>query len=146
MTGAQRLLEWSEDPGLRGYLDFVDRQPPLTSAQESVLARRVRDGDSKAVDELIKANLRFVIRLVRRFRNRGLEDLDLIAEGTVGLIKAVRQSGWSGECRLVVVAASWILDAVRDAINVQVGPGAVLLLPGAAQVPAVPIGQRSDRR
>ncbi len=138
MTGAQRLLEWTEDPGLCGYLDFVARQRPLTNAEESALARRARNGDREAVDKLVNANLRFVIRLVRRFRNRGLDDLDLIAEGTVGLIMAVRRSGWRGECRLVAVAVWWILDAVREAIGEQVGLGAVLLLPGTPQAPSGP--------
>ena len=133
MTGARRLLERTEDPGLHGYLGFVARQRPLTSAEESALALRIRDGDREAVDKLVNANLRFVIRFVRRFRNRGLDDLDLIAEGTVGLIKAVRRGGWCGERRLVAVAAWWILAAVREAIGEQVGSGAVLLLPGATQ-------------
>ena len=134
MTQAERHREWTDDPVLRGYFGFVARQRPLTSAQESALARRARNGDREAVDELVNANLRFVIRFVGRFRNRGLDDLDLIAEGTVGLIMAVRRSGWRGECRLVAVAAWWILDAVRGAIDAQAGRGAVLLLPGTPQV------------
>jgi RNA polymerase primary sigma factor len=136
VTGAARHLAWTEEPVLRGYLGFVARQLPLTNAQECALARQIRDGDREAVDKLVNANLRFVIRLVGRFRNRGLDDLDLIAEGTVGLIMAVRRSGWRGECRLVVVAVWWILDAVRGAIDEKVGPGAVLLLPGTPQVPS----------
>ena len=133
MTGAQGPPAWAEDPGLRGYLGFVARQQPLTRTEESLLALRVHDGDREAVDKLVNANLRFVIRFVGKFRNRGLDDLDLIAEGTVGLIKAVRRSGWRGERRLVVVAVWWIMDAVREAVGEQVGSGAVLLLPGTPQ-------------
>ena len=54
----------------------------------------------------------------------------------MGLIKAVRLSGWRGECRLIAVAVWWILDAIHEAISEQVKPGAVLLLPGMSQVPA----------
>lgn len=134
MTGAERLQVWTEDPALRGYLGFVARQRPLTNTEESALALRAHDGDREAVDKLVNANLRFVLRFVRRFRNRGLDDLDLIAEGTVGLIKAVRRSGWRGERRLVAVAGWWILDAVHEALGEQVGRGAVLLLPIPPQV------------
>ncbi|NCQ36163.1 hypothetical protein GW813_14045 [bacterium] len=136
MTGAEKFLQRTEDPALRGYLGFVARQLPLTNAEESALAQRVRDGDGEAIDKLVNANLRFVIGFVRKFRNRGLDDLDLIAEGTVGLIKAVRRSDWSGERRLVAVAVWWILDAVHKAIGERAGPEAVMLLPGAPQVPA----------
>jgi len=135
VTGADRLLERTDDLALRGYLGFVSRQQPLTNTEESALARRIRDGDNEAIDKLVNANLSFVVRFAMRFRNRGLDDLDLIAEGTVGLIKALRRGGWGGECRLVAVAAWWIQDAIHEAIGEQVGPRAVLLLPGTPQEP-----------
>ena len=133
MTGAERQPERAENSALQGYLGFVERQEALTKADEAALAQRVRDGDREAVDKLVNANLRFVIRFVRRFRNRGLDDLDLIAEGTVGLIMAVRRGGWQGERRLIAVAAWWILDAVHNAISAQTKPGTVLLLSGSPQ-------------
>lgn len=86
----------------------------------------MRSRDRGAIDKLVNANLHFVIWLVGRFRNRGLEDMDLVAEGNVALITAVRRSGWRGECRLVIVAAEWILAAVRGAIDEQVGSGAAV--------------------
>lgn len=135
MTGADRLLERTDNLALRRYLGFVFRQRPLTKTEESALARQVRDGSGEAVDMLVNANLRFVVGFVMKFRNRGLDDLDLIAEGTVGLVKALRRSGWAGECRLVAVAAWWIQDAVHEAIGEQIGPREVLLLPGTPPGP-----------
>ncbi len=133
MSGTRQRADSAVDPGLRGYLGYVARQRPLTKTEESALARRLRDGDREALDSLVAANLRFVVRFVRRYRNRGLDDLDLIAAGTVGLIMAVRRSGWRGESRLVAVAVWWIQDAVRTAIGERAGTD-IVLLPGGSTV------------
>ena len=99
------------EAGLRHYLAVLAGHAPLTRLEEGRLLRRSRAGDRAAFDRLIDANLPCVVRLARRFRNLGLSDLDLIAEGTVGLMLVVRHDVWSGQTRVAVAAVSGRVSA-----------------------------------
>lgn len=79
-----------EEPGLQGFLQTITRFPSLTPTEESELLQGIRGGSREPLDRLIDANLRRVAGIAGEFLNQGLSHLDLIAEGTVGLISAAR--------------------------------------------------------
>lgn len=82
--------ERREEPGLPVYLRTIARYPSLTPAEESRLLHEIRGGAGEPLDTLINANLRHVAGIAGEFLDRGLTRLDLIAEGTVALIRAAR--------------------------------------------------------
>ncbi len=104
---------------LSGYLREISRIPRLTSEEEQALARRVLAGDREAEKRMIEANLRLVFKIARRYRNRGLPLPDLIAEGNVGLLRAVRKFRPDKGTRLSTYATWWIRQALVRALANQ---------------------------
>ena len=101
------------------YLGEIRRIKLLTPAEEQALARRARAGDRAAADQLAEANLRLVISLARRYVNRGLSLLDLIEEGNVGLLHAVRKFDPERGTRFSTYATWWIRQAIVRALANQ---------------------------
>src|SRR5690606_11895803 len=93
-SGAMRQLKITnritnrESLALDRYLQDISKIEMLSVEEEAELARRIRDGDSSALETLTKANLRFVVSVAKQYQNHGLSLADLINEGNVGLIKA----------------------------------------------------------
>src|SRR5262245_58421173 len=79
---------------LQLFLREAGRHPLLTAAQEVELAKRIERGDEAAKQHMIQANLRLVVSIAKNYRNQGLPFLDLIQEGTLGLIRAVEKFDW----------------------------------------------------
>ena len=73
------------------FLRDIGRVPLLTASEEIELARRIERGDLEAKDRMIESNLRLVVSIAKRYRNQGLPFLDLIQEGTIGLVRAVEK-------------------------------------------------------
>ena len=73
------------------YLQEIGREEMLTPDQEVELARRIHEGDRKALDRLVRANLRFVVSVAKQYQNQGMALPDLINEGNLGLIKAAEK-------------------------------------------------------
>jgi RNA polymerase sigma factor (sigma-70 family) len=88
----------------------------LTAEEERALARRIDDGDMAARDKMIESNLRLVVKIAKRYMNRGLPFLDLIEEGNLGLIKAVERFKLSKECRFSTYATWWIRQSIERAL------------------------------
>src|SRR5262249_46358825 len=106
--------------GLLGiYLQDVGRFKLLDAAQEQALARRVQTGDADAERQLVEANLRLVVKLARRYVNRGLSFLDLIEEGNLGLLHAVRKFQPDRGTRFSTYATWWIRQALVRALANQ---------------------------
>jgi RNA polymerase primary sigma factor len=101
------------------YQAEVSRIPLLTREEELALAKRVAAGDADAERRMVEANLRLVIKIARRYMNRGLPLPDLIEEGNLGLIRAVRKYRWERGTRFSTYAVWWIRQFVVRAIANQ---------------------------
>ncbi len=101
-----------EDGVLKAYLAEVRQTPLLTPAEELALAHRARAGDQEALQHLVKANLRFVVNVVKRYRRSGMAFLDLINEGNVGLIRAARKFDPDKGLRFISYAVWWIRTTI----------------------------------
>ena len=104
---------------LSDYLREVSKIPRLSPEEERELARRVQAGDREAEKRMIEANLRLVFAIARRYRNRGLPLPDLIAEGNLGLLRAVRKFLPDKGTRFSTYATWWIRQAVVRALANQ---------------------------
>jgi RNA polymerase primary sigma factor len=101
---------------LQLFLREAGRHPLLTAAQEVELSKRIERGDHGAKDEMIQANLRLVVSIAKSYRNQGLPFLDLIQEGTLGLIRAVEKFDWRRGYKFSTYATWWIRQAVARAL------------------------------
>jgi RNA polymerase primary sigma factor len=101
------------------YLQDIGRFKLLTSDEEQELGRRVQAGDTEAERRLVEANLRLVVRIARRYTNRGLSLLDLIEEGNVGLLHAARKFRPDRGARFATYATWWIRQAMVRALANQ---------------------------
>jgi RNA polymerase primary sigma factor len=99
------------DP-LQQFLNDIGKVGLLTAAQEVKLAKRIERGDHRAKQELVAANLRLVVSIAKRYRNQGLPFLDLIQEGTIGLVRATEKFDHSRGFKFSTYATWWIRQAV----------------------------------
>jgi len=108
----------TQDSALRHYLREIGRYPLLTREEELEVARRVaRKGDRGAKDQLVLCNLRLVVDIAKEYTRRGLELMDLVAEGNLGLLHAVEKFDPDRGFRFSTYATWWIHKAIRRAIN-----------------------------
>ena len=101
---------------LQQFLDGIATTPLLTADEEIELAKRIERGDLDAKDHMTRANLRLVVSIAKRYRNQGLPFLDLIQEGTVGLIRAVEKFDHRKGFKFSTYATWWIRQAISRAI------------------------------
>ena len=106
-------LEFSPEENLGRYLRAVRAMPMLTLDEEQALARQSRDGDEGATNSLVVSHMRLVAKIALHHRGYGLPIADMISEGTVGLIQAVRRFGPDRGFRLSTYAMWWIRAAVQ---------------------------------
>jgi DNA-directed RNA polymerase sigma subunit (sigma70/sigma32) len=107
------------DTMFRLYLREVGQVKLLTPQEEITLAARIKRGDQKARDQMIKANLRLVVKIAREYEGIGLPLLDLISEGNIGLIKAVERFDPAKGGKLSTSIAWWIKQSIKRALASQ---------------------------
>ena len=106
------------DP-IRMYLKEIGKIPLLTADEEVALAKRIEAGDQTAKDELIQANLRLVVSIAGHYNNRGMQYLDLIQEGNMGLIKAADKFDYRKGFKFSTYATWWIRQSITRALADQ---------------------------
>ena len=111
-----------ESDSLDKYLQDIGHEELLTLDEEVELAQRIREGDSKALEKLTRANLRFVVSVAKQYQNQGLSLPDLINEGNIGLIKAARKFDETRGFKFISYAVWWIRQSILQAIAEQGRP------------------------
>lgn len=106
---------------LNHYLQEIARVPRLTPERERELGKKVQENDKGALEELVKANLRFVVSYAKRYRNQHVSFLDLINEGNIGLIHAARKFDPEKNVKFITYAVWWIRQAILHALSEQAG-------------------------
>ncbi len=112
----QPIVQETTTDALQLFLRDAGRHPLLTAAQEVELAKRIERGDMEAKTRMIQSNLRLVVSIAKNYRNQGLPFLDLIQEGTLGLIRAVEKFDWRRGYKFSTYATWWIRQAVARAL------------------------------
>ena len=107
------------DPSLQRYLKEVSQYPLISSQREIELAALIKKGDKQAVAELVRSNLRLVVKIAREYANLGLPLLDLISEGNIGLVKAVSRFDPAKGGKMSTYGAWWIKQSIKRALANQ---------------------------
>jgi RNA polymerase primary sigma factor len=113
---------WYEAPSMNSldlYLAQIGRTPLLTKAEEQRLARLIEQGDEGAKRHMVEANLRLVVSIAKKYRGHGVPFVDLIQEGTLGLVRAVEKFEWQRNLKFSTYATWWIRQAVQRAVANQ---------------------------
>jgi RNA polymerase primary sigma factor len=106
----------SSNRSLDVYLHEINKTPLLKREEEQDLARKIRTGSQEALDQLVKANLRFVVSIAKQYANQGLSLEDLINEGNLGLIKAAHRFDEKRGYKFISYAVWWIRQAMLQAL------------------------------
>jgi RNA polymerase primary sigma factor len=101
---------------LNAYIREIARFKPLSADEEKELGRRIRQGDQAALQRLVEANLRFVVSYAKRYRGLGLSFLDLIHEGSLGLIEAAKRFDPERNVKFISYAVWWVRQAIFHAL------------------------------
>ncbi len=108
-----------EDKSLDLYLREIGETPLINAAEEVELAKRIKQGDQRALEKLTKANLRFVVSVAKQYQNQGLSLADLINEGNIGLIKAAKRFDETRGFKFISYAVWWIRQAILQSLAEQ---------------------------
>ncbi len=108
-----------ESQSLDKYLQEIGKVDLITSDEEVELAKRIKEGDQRALEKLAKANLRFVVSVAKQYQNHGLTLGDLINEGNLGLIKAAQRFDETRGFKFISYAVWWIRQSIMQALAEQ---------------------------
>ena len=116
MAGRKKILPAMHEKGLEVYFRDINRYDLLDRDEEIALAKRIRAGDEEALATLVRANLRFVVSVAKRYINQGLMLSDLINEGNIGLLKAAHRFDEERGYRFISYAVWWIRQSIMQAL------------------------------
>ena len=108
-----------DSQSLDKYLTEISREDMINAEQEVELAKRIKKGDQRALEKLVRANLRFVVSVSKQYQNQGLTLPDLINEGNLGLIKAAQRFDETRGFKFISYAVWWIRQSILQAIAEQ---------------------------
>jgi RNA polymerase primary sigma factor len=108
-----------DSASLEKYLAEISREPMITVEEEIELAGQIRQGSQRALDKLVRANLRFVVSVAKQYQNQGLDLIDLINEGNLGLIKAAQKFDETRGFKFISYAVWWIRQSILQALAEQ---------------------------
>ena len=108
-----------ESASLDKYLQEIGREELITAEEEVHLAKKIKEGDQRALEKLTRANLRFVVSVAKQYQNQGLSLPDLINEGNLGLIKAARRFDETRGFKFISYAVWWIRQSILQALAEQ---------------------------
>jgi len=109
----------AEDGSLDQYLREISRYPLLKREDEVHLAKKIKLGDTEALDKLVRSNLRFVVSVAKKYQNQGVSLADLINEGNLGLIRAAHKFDETKGIKFISYAVWWIRQAILQALAEQ---------------------------
>ncbi len=108
-----------ETASLDKYLQEIGKEELITAEEEVILAQKIKQGDTKALEKLTKSNLRFVVSVAKQYQNQGLSLPDLINEGNLGLIKAAQRFDETRGFKFISYAVWWIRQSILQALAEQ---------------------------
>jgi len=140
----QQANDAESPPGgdLTTFLAQLGRVPLLSAAEEVALAKRIERGDDDARLRMVESNLRLVVSIAKRYTGRGLPLVDLVQEGTFGLMRAVDKFDWRYGYRFSTYAMWWIRQSIRRALTNQ---GRTIRLPAHVVDTRIALARASDR-
>lgn len=106
-----------QEDSISNYLKDVRKSEIINADKEVELAKRIQEGDNKALEELVTANLRFVISIAKEYQNQGLPLADLISEGNYGLITAAKRFDHTKGFRFISYAVWWVKQSIIQSLN-----------------------------
>ncbi len=116
MSAEIRSIRSNPRFSLEKYLDEISQIPLLTPAEEVEFTRRIRQGDQESLNKLVRANLRFVVKVAKEYQNQGLPLTDLINEGNLGLIKAAKRFDETRGFKFISYAVWWIRQSILKSL------------------------------
>jgi RNA polymerase primary sigma factor len=119
MSGSSYRKISVESESLDQYLREISAYPLIDRAEEALLACSIRDGDAMALERLVRANLRFVVSVAKRYQNQGVSLADLINEGNIGLMRAAQKFDETKGIKFISYAVWWIRQAILQALAEQ---------------------------
>ena len=114
---SKKFVNYSTDDTISKYFKEIKKSKSLTPEQEVELAKRIKKGDQLAVDELVNANLKFVISIAKEYQGQGLTLSDLISEGNLGLIKAATRFDHTKGFKFISYAVWWVKQSIIQSLN-----------------------------
>jgi RNA polymerase primary sigma factor len=113
----RKYSNFESDESIVKYFKDVRKSVILTSEEEVELAIKIKNGDEKAIEKLINANLKFVVAIAKEYQGQGLSLADLISEGNYGLIKAANRFDYQRGFRFISYAVWWIKQSIIQSLN-----------------------------
>jgi RNA polymerase primary sigma factor len=120
-TAVRKEREPERPDALGQYMNEISKLKPLTREEEAALSQKIQEGDVKALHELVRRNLKYVVTVANKYRGCGLSLQDLIEEGNIGMIQAAKRFDGTRNIKFITYAVWWIRQAIMHSLAEQSG-------------------------